>query len=99
MDKQCIEVKISGKVQGVYFRAHTEDQAEKLGLKGFVKNMPDGTVLATVEGTSEQLSAFVNWCKEGSPNSNVKNVEISYVENHENFNGFEIRFEQNDRPD
>lgn len=99
MNKQCIEVKISGKVQGVYFRAHTKDQAEKLGLKGFVKNMADGSVMATVEGTSEQLNAFINWCKEGSPNSNVKNVEISYVKNHDSFNGFEIRFEQNDRPD
>ncbi|PSO44411.1 MAG: acylphosphatase, partial [Parcubacteria group bacterium QH_9_35_7] len=62
---------ISGRVQGVFYRKNTKQKAQKLGLTGYVKNMPDGTVKIEVEGEEEKLEKLTEWCHQGSPAANV----------------------------
>lgn len=71
-----ISVKVSGRVQGVYYRASTQEEAQRLGLKGFVKNEPDGSVYIEAEGDDAVLDALVAWCRQGPPAARVSNVEI-----------------------
>lgn len=71
-----ISIKVSGRVQGVYYRASTHEEAQRLGLKGFVKNEPDGSVYIEAEGDDAVLNALVAWCKQGPPAADVTNVEI-----------------------
>jgi len=67
---------VSGKVQGVFFRASAKEEAERIGLNGIVRNLTDGRVHIEVEGTSENLSAFREWCTKGPPRAIVENVEV-----------------------
>ncbi len=69
----CIFVK--GKVQGVYYRANTLRQALNLNIKGFVKNMPDGSVYIEAEGEEKNLNKFINWCKTGPEQAIVSSIE------------------------
>ena len=71
-----IHIYISGQVQGVFFRAYTKEKAEKLGLAGWVKNLPNGRVEAVFEGDSDQIDQMIAWCHQGSPGSKVKKVEV-----------------------
>jgi acylphosphatase len=66
---------ITGKVQGVSFRAYACDEARRLGLKGWVRNKKDRTVEALVEGEEAAIEAFIRWCHEGSPAAEVKKVD------------------------
>lgn len=70
-------ITVSGKVQGVFYRASTKEKAEQLGIKGFVRNQSDGTVYIEAEGEVSQLDAFIDWCKIGSKFSKVENVHFS----------------------
>ena len=77
-------------MQGVFFRANTVTQAENLGVKGFVRNEPDGTVYIEAEGTNDALAKFTAWCKRGPTFSRVDNCEI--IEGTVmNFTQFEIK--------
>lgn len=69
---------ISGMVQGVNFRAFTKLQAEKWGLTGWVKNIPDGRVEALFEGEKDYVQKMVDWCHHGPPAASVENVEIEW---------------------
>jgi len=71
-----IILKVSGKVQGVFFRASTEDVAEKLGIKGFVRNEINGSVYIEAEGEEKILKQFVDWCHHGPPHAVVENVSV-----------------------
>ena len=82
---------ISGRVQGVYYRAFSKREAESLGLKGYVKNLGDGRVELVAEGHEENLSEYVETCRKGPAMARVKNVEIKKSEATDNFEGFEIR--------
>jgi acylphosphatase len=68
---------VTGRVQGVAFRAHTRDRARQLGLAGFVENRADGAVAGEAEGADAALAAFVAWLHEGSPWSRVDAVTTS----------------------
>jgi acylphosphatase len=70
-------ITVTGKVQGVFFRASTQTTALKLGLKGFVQNERDGNVYLEAEGEEEQLKKLVEWCHTGSPHSQVKEVNVT----------------------
>jgi acylphosphatase len=74
--KRAVKIFISGTVQGVFFRAYVREQAEKLDVKGYVRNLPDARVEAWLEGDSEAVGEMVNLCKKGAPHSIVKNVEV-----------------------
>lgn len=71
-------IKVSGKVQGVFYRASTKEIADKLGLKGWVRNEPDGSVLIKAEGAPQQMRKFVEWCQRGPEYAHVD--QISYEE-------------------
>lgn len=73
-------ITISGKVQGVFFRANTQDKARELGVKGLVRNEPDGTVYIEAEADEDILEKFIDWCKEGSPQANVEEVKLEESE-------------------
>ncbi len=70
-----MRLKIFGKVQGVFFRQQAKDQAQQLGLVGWVKNEKDGTVLVEVEGEEEKVREFVSWCQRGPKSAKVDQIE------------------------
>ncbi len=70
----------TGKVQGVFFRANTKTKARELGLMGWVKNLSDGRVEAVFEGTREQVSEIINWCKHSIPRARVIFVDVNEEE-------------------
>ncbi len=67
---------ISGRVQGVFFRAETQRAAQRLGVRGWVRNRSDGTVEALFEGPAKAVEQAVDWCWQGSPMSKVRDVKI-----------------------
>ena len=69
-------LKITGRVQGVFFRARTKDKAEELDVKGFVRNEEDSSVYIECEGDEENLEKFLEWCHKGPEKARVENVEI-----------------------
>jgi acylphosphatase len=71
-----VKLRITGKVQGVFFRASTREKAQQLGITGWVKNEPDGTVAATGQGPDVQLQQWIDWCHEGPPQARVESVEV-----------------------
>lgn len=78
MENKRVRLIIQGKVQGVFFRASTKDKAKELGLKGFVRNSPDGTVEVIAEGDINQLRKFVDWCHIGPDLSRVDSVQSEW---------------------
>ena len=69
-------VRVHGRVQGVSFRAAARNEARRLGLSGFARNEPDGSVAIEVEGDEAALDAFVAWCRVGPPAARVGRVEV-----------------------
>lgn len=74
---QHLNIKIYGQVQGVFFRVSAKDEAEKLGIKGFARNEPDGTVYIEAEGDKTSLDKFIKWCHDGPEVAQVDKVEIT----------------------
>ncbi|RLJ10333.1 MAG: acylphosphatase [Candidatus Aenigmatarchaeota archaeon] len=85
-------VHVSGLVQGVFFRAHTKDLAVKLGVKGWVRNLPDGRVEAIFEGEENAVREMIKFCKQGPPGAKVSDVNIKWEEPKNEFHSFEIRY-------
>lgn len=71
-----VHVLVSGRVQGVFYRAFCAERARELGLAGFVRNLRDGRVEAAFEGPGEDVDAMVTWCHRGSEWSRVDAVEV-----------------------
>lgn len=84
------ELKLSGKVQGVYFRASAKQKANMLGVNGFIKNERDGSVIVNIEGEDEAVSSMINWCRQGPALARVKNIEITDSQA-QNFDSFRIQ--------
>lgn len=76
MKKRRVHVKITGRVQGVFFRAYTREAAKQIGVAGWVRNLPDGSVGAMFEGDIDKIDKMIEWCREGSPMSRVERVEV-----------------------
>jgi acylphosphatase len=89
--KSCVHVIISGRVQGVWFRASTKQKAKQLKLNGWVRNNPDGNVEAIFEGDDNLIKEMLNWCHHGPPLAKVNNVEVNYEESSNGFDGFFIK--------
>jgi len=90
-DRERARVRISGRVQGVFFRDSTREKAEELGLSGYVENTPDGDVEALFEGPSEKIKQMLRWCEQGPPDASVENVEADHEPAGEDLTGFEVR--------
>jgi acylphosphatase len=86
-----VSMKISGKVQGVFFRASTQEKAEELGLTGFVQNEPDGTVYLEAEGNPETIKQLEAWAHHGPEKARVDKVEVKELDKLEGFKKFEQR--------
>lgn len=71
-----IHVFVSGLVQGVFFRAATCERATALGVKGWVRNLPDGRVEILAEGPSDCIAEFLDWCASGPPRAKVDALEV-----------------------
>jgi acylphosphatase len=69
-------IRVHGQVQGVFFRVSARDEARRLGLTGFARNEPDGSVYIEVEGDEQALERFVAWCRQGPPDAVVERVEV-----------------------
>ena len=76
-DTRRIHVIVEGRVQGVFFRAHTSDEAIKLGLTGWVRNRPDGSVEAIIEGQEAAVKKMLQWFRQGSPYSLVAKIHTT----------------------
>ena len=85
-----VSLRISGKVQGVWFRASAKDAAIAIGIKGKVWNEPNGDVGALAQGTQEQIDAFIDWCKQGPPLARVADVKVENITSSETYESFEI---------
>ena len=82
---------VTGRVQGVGFRVHTQMQAESLGLTGWVRNVWDGRVEAVFEGPQVAVQRMVDWCRRGPPAAHVTNVEVHRDAATGEFHGFHVR--------
>lgn len=77
--KKCAFMHIHGKVQGVFFRATAQAQAEKLELNGYVRNEIDGSISVEVEGSKTGINEFVKWAKSGPKYAEVSQVDVKEV--------------------
>lgn len=79
-DGKAVDVRITGRVQGVSFRAYTREQALGLGVTGWVRNEPDGSVVGHFEGPARAVDALVAWCRHGPGYADVDDVEVAETE-------------------
>lgn len=81
---------VHGRVQGVFFRANTQREAQRLGLSGWVRNLPDGSVEAVAEGERPILEELIAWCRRGPEHALVEEVELLWEEPQGERPGFRI---------
>lgn len=82
-------LRIHGRVQGVWYRESMRQEAERLGVAGWVRNTPDGSVEAVIQGPAEAVDALIAWARSGPPQARVDRIELN--EAHGRFSGFEKR--------
>jgi len=92
MAQKNIRAVVDGRVQGVCFRAYTREAALRYGVKGWVRNLPDGSVEALVCGDAGRVDRMIAWLHQGSPMSRVSRVTLEEMEPDEQFFDFEIRY-------
>ena len=84
------ELVISGRVQGVFYRASAQQEAQRLGLHGEIRNLPGGEVEAIVEGEKSQIDEFIAWCRRGPPAAEVEDVRVRFGEPRGEFRTFRV---------
>jgi acylphosphatase len=89
--KSRAHVFVSGRVQGVFFRTEVKYKADGYGVKGWVRNLPDGRVEAVFEGDEEAVKALVDFCKRGPPGAIVTSVDSKLESFTGEFDGFKIK--------
>lgn len=90
MSKVRAELKIRGRVQGVFYRQSTKSTAVQLGLTGWVKNCRDGSVEAVFEGQKETVDVAIEWCRQGPPAAHVTEVTVDWQDFQGEFSSFNI---------
>ena len=91
-NKTQVKVVISGKVQGVFYRVHTKHAADGLGIKGYVKNLANGSVEAVFEGDQPVVDQMIDWCHKGPEMSRVDHVQTQEIKPLTCFKIFEIKY-------
>ena len=89
--QERVRVIVKGRVQGVYFRASTVQQARHLGLTGWVTNRHDGSVELVAEGQSDKIEELIAWCRQGPPEARVDEVDLQRQGFRGEFTEFRIR--------
>lgn len=84
-------VVVTGVVQGVYYRAHARDKALRLGVTGWIRNLPDGAVEVVLEGNEPAVRAMLDWCRRGSPRAAVTGVAVTWEPYTGEFCRFSVR--------
>lgn len=87
---KCVHLIVSGKVQGVFFRANVRDKALQLGLKGYAKNLQNGNVEVVAQGDEGKVNELVDFIKKGPGIASVTGIQMRHKEP-ENFKNFEVR--------
>ncbi len=90
-DEERVHVTVSGRVQGVSFRDATRQEAERLGLAGWVRNTDDGNVEAVFEGEPDAVNQMIEWCNSGPSSADVEDVSTEKETPSGNLSGFEVR--------
>lgn len=90
-ERERAHVHVTGRVQGVFFRDSTRQNAERLDLSGWVRNSPDGAVEAVFEGPSDSVREMVRWCEQGPPGASVGSVGADFGPARDDLTGFEVR--------
>jgi len=85
-------VLVNGRVQGVFFRSETQDEALRKGVTGWVRNLPDGKVEAVFEGEKDKIEALIEYCRRGPPGARVTRVEVKWETYTGEFRSFNIRY-------
>ncbi len=91
MDMLRAHLWISGRVQGVFFRSKTSQEAQRLGVSGWVKNCPDRRVEAVLEGERAAVERLIAWCRHGPAFAKVQEVQIEWEDFQGEFSSFNIR--------
>jgi len=86
---KTVRLIIKGKVQGVFYRATAKDVADLIGVKGWIRNLPNDNVEITATAAEDVLQKFIAWCKQGPPKARVDEVTVEEL-NVEEFKGFKI---------
>ena len=90
MSQVALHVRVSGRVQGVFFRAWTQQKAAGLGVRGWVRNAPDGSVEAHLEGDKSEIQQLIDLLHQGPPSAQVSKVEVE-TSDPEGADRFEVR--------
>ena len=85
-----LSINVTGKVQGVHFRASTKQKADELGLQGTVMNLPNGSVQIEVVGAETTIEQFIKWCHQGPEHADVEKLFVAEEEKKISFEGFQI---------
>ena len=91
-DRRRVHVIVEGRVQGVFFRAYTRNEAISLGLAGWVRNRNDGSVEALVEGDKAAVEMMLEWFQQGSPHSKVAKIHVTEETPLGDSNTFEVHY-------
>ncbi|MBU0614581.1 MAG: acylphosphatase [Nanoarchaeota archaeon] len=89
---QQIHIIVKGRVQGVFFRARTKEQAIKLDITGWVKNLDNGDVEILAQGTEENLAKFLGWVNHGPEIARVDDVDVKKEELEKKYDAFGIKY-------
>jgi acylphosphatase len=87
---KAVRLRITGRVQGVYYRASAEDEARRLGLVGWVRNEPDGAVAVLAQGDAAAVDTFIAWCRRGPPSARVAAVDVREEAAQPGLRGFRV---------
>lgn len=86
-----LRIRVFGEVQGVFYRHYAQEKAVELGVKGWIRNDPDGSVFIAAEGDDGAVEEFLEWTKQGTPTSTVTNVDFTEEDYIGDSETFEIR--------
>lgn len=81
---------VHGTVQGVFFRANVKMMAERLGINGYARNLPDGTVEVVAEAPEDKLKELIEYCRKGPERAEVGKIEVKFSKAFGEFNSFNI---------
>ena len=90
-EKTRVHIFVSGRVQGVFFRQDAYKEAGRLGIFGWIQNLPDGRVEAIFEGEKEAIGKMISWAREGPISAKVDDFKADYEEYKDDFKNFEVR--------